>query len=84
MYYLVVVNTLVMTWKEKWTCHFSLLFKSHPPNFLTIRSYGSVYLIVQVGYLKAIFDSHLFPRVPHLSVSFNFLRALKYDHACAP
>lgn len=29
------------------------------------------------------FDSHLFPRVPHLSVSLT-LHALKYDHACAP
>lgn len=63
---------------------FSLLFKSHPPSFLTIRNYGSIYLVVQVGYLKAIFDFHLIPRVPHLSISFNFSCALKSNHASAP
>lgn len=67
-----------------WTHHFPLFFKSHPPNFLTIGNYGSIYLVVQVGYLKAIFDSYLIPRVLHLSVSFNFSFALKYDHASAP
>lgn len=82
--YTLCLQTSQTHYVQNWTRHFSLLFKSHPPSFLTIRNYGSIYLVVQVGYLKAIFDSHLIPRVPHLSVSFNFSCALKYDHASAP
>ena len=82
--YTLCLQTSQTHYVQNWTHHFSLLFQSHPPNFLAIGNYGSIYLVVQVGYLKAIFDSYLIPRVPHLSVSFNFSFALKYDHAPAP